>query len=321
MARSMVPILAVGVASLALVPLFLPWLEYVMTLAMAKGFAAAGVALLLRAGLISIGHAMFFAVGAYTSAFLVVYAGIRDLALLLICSTIVSALAGMVFGAFLARYRAIFFAMLNLAISMVLYTLATKLYGLTGGTDGMSVAVPTVFGLVLEKPMFDKVLFYICLGLMLAVGYLVHRYLQSPLGHALAAVHTNEVRLEYLGISTWGIILVAYSISAALAGLGGALAGIAIGHVLPEFAFWTESGHLVLTAVLGGIGGVAGPFLGSIFLEAVHTFAVGFADDAWNMIVGTALLVVIFFLPRGLYGLIDRIRRKQPVAGDKEALL
>lgn len=302
--------LAGGVLALALVPLFMPWLEFVMTLAMAKGFAALGVALLLRGGLISIGHAMFFAIGAYATAFLGTRAGVNDFALLLVFSTLVSALAGFAFGAFLARYRAIFFAMLNLAISMVFYALVSKLYGLTGGTDGMSVAVPTIFGLAFTKSAFDSLLFYVALGLMLVVGYLVHRYLRSPLGHALAGVHTNEVRLEYLGVSAWWVILVAYTISAALAGLGGALAAVSIGHVLPEFAFWTESGHLVLTAVLGGIGGVTGPFIGSIFLEAVHTAAVGVAEDAWNMIIGAALLIVIFFLPRGLHGLIERRRER-----------
>ena len=80
---------------------------------------------------------------------------------------------------------------------------------------------------------------------------------------------------------------------------------MAIGHILPEFAFWTASGHLVLVAVLGGIGGVAGPFIGSLFLEVLHTLAVG-VTDAWNLIIGVALIGVIFFLPSGLYGLIRR---------------
>jgi ABC-type branched-subunit amino acid transport system permease subunit len=290
--------------SIALMPLAMPWLQFVLTLAVAKGFAALGVAILLRAGLISIGHAMFFAISAYAVAFLT-RVGITDFAILLLAAVMISILSGIVIGAFMVRYRAIFFAMLNLAVSMVLYALLAKLYSITGGTDGLRVAVPKFFGVTMSKAAFDTALFYSSLMLMFATGYAVHLFLKSPLGHALAAVHTNELRLEYLGIPVWLVLLIAYTISAGLAGLGGAIAGMAIGHILPEFAFWTQSGHLVLVAVLGGIGGVSGPFIGSIFLEILHTFAVG-VTDAWNMIIGVALILVIFFLPSGLYGLLRR---------------
>lgn len=297
-------LLAGGLLVMAALPLVMPWKQFVMTIAMAKGFAALGVALLLRAGMISIGHALFIAVGAYAAAFIARYAGITDLAAILVGTVVISTVTGALVGAFMVRYRAIFFAMLNLAVSMVVFSLLAKLYRVTGGTDGLRVPVPSIFGASFDKAQFDVILYYLTLTLIVVVGYLLHRYLKSPLGHALEAVHTNEVRLEYLGVSAWRVLLVAYTISAALAGLGGALTAVAVGHVLPEYAYWTESGHLVLTAVLGGIGGVAGPFLGSIFLELVHSVAVGYAADAWNMINGIALLLVIFFLPRGLYGLI-----------------
>lgn len=301
--------LLVGLGVMAVLPLAMPWLQFTLTIALAKGLAALGVAILLRAGLISIGHAMFFAIGAYATAFLMRDLAITDFALLLVASTVISAAFGLLFGAFLVRYRAIFFAMLNLAVSMVLFSLLAKLYALTGGTDGLRVATPSVFGTALSRNAFADILYYAGLGVAALVGYAIHRYLKSPLGHALSAVHTNEVRLEYLGVSAWSVLLVAYTLSAALAGLGGAIGAMAIGHVVPEFAFWTESGHIVLVAVLGGIGGVAGPFIGSIFLEVVHTIAVGLAADAWNLITGVALIAVIVFLPRGLYGLLDARRR------------
>lgn len=302
-------LLLVAIGAMAAMPIAMPWLQFTLTIALAKGLAALGVAVLLRAGLISIGHAMFFAIGAYSVAFLMRDLAITDFALLLVAATVISAAFGLLFGTFLVRYRAIFFAMLNLAVSMVLFALLAKLYGLTGGTDGVRVATPTIFGAGLSRDAFADVLYYTGLAAAALVGYGVHRYLKSPLGHALSAVHTNEVRLEYLGVSAWSVLLVAYTVSAALAGLGGAIGAMAIGHVVPEFAFWTESGHIVLVAVLGGIGGVAGPFIGSIFLEVVHTVAVGFAADAWNLITGVALIAVIVFLPRGLYGLLDTRRR------------
>jgi len=296
-------IAAAAVLVTALLPFAAPWLQFVLTLAIAKGFAALGVAV-LRAGLISIGHAMFFAASAYAVASLA-RAGVNDLGLLLILSVLGGALVGAIAGSFLVRYRAIFFAMLNLAVSMVFYALCAKLYGVTGGTDGMPVPVPAVFGIVLGEPAFKSLLFYLGLGLMVLVGLAVQRYLNSPLGHALSAVHTNEIRLEYLGIPVWAVLLIAYVVSAALAGLGGAIAGFAIGRVVPDFAFWTASGHLVLIAVLGGIGGVPGAFIGALFLELLHSAAVT-VTDSWNLIVGMSLIIVIMFTPQGIYGLFVR---------------
>ncbi len=297
-------LLATGtVAALVAATFAFPWLEFVLTLAIAKGLAALGVAILLRGGLISIGHAMFFAIGAYATAFAMRDLGITDVFALILIAAVASLAAGLVIGTFVVRYRAIFFAMLNLAISMVLFSLLAKFYGLTGGTDGMRVATPTVLGLVLDAKAFATFLFYASIAAMVFAGLAVNAYFKSPLGEALSAVHTNEIRLEYLGIPVRGVLLVAYGISALLAGIGGTLAAMTIGHVLPDMAYWTDSGHLVLVAVLGGISGIAGPFVGAVFLELVHTLAAG-VTDAWNMIVGAALLGVIFFLPKGLIGFL-----------------
>ena len=164
----------IALAALALAPIAAPWLQFVLTLAVAKGFAALGVAVLLRGGLISIGHAMFYAVSAYAIAFLA-RAGLNEFVVLLLLGTLASALAGLLVGAFLVRYRAIFFAMLNLAMSMVLYALLSKLYGITGGTDGLRLAVPRFFGLTLDKASFDTALYYAGLVLMVGVGYGAYR--------------------------------------------------------------------------------------------------------------------------------------------------
>ncbi len=301
-----------GVA--ALIPIAVPWLGFVFTLAVGTGLAALGVATLLRGGLISIGHALYFAVGAYAVAFLMRDAGVHDLLLLFAGAIVVTTAAGFVVGAFMVRYRAIFFAMLNLAISMVFFTLLSKLYYVTGGSDGLAVATPTVLDMQLGRATFDVVLQNVALILMVAAALLIDRYLKSPLGEALGAIDTNEVRLEYLGVSARGVIWAAYTVSAALAGLGGAISAVAIGHVVPDMSYWTVSGQLVLVAVLGGIGGVPGAFIGAFFLELVRTFAVGIAGEAWNAIIGTSLLIVIFFLPEGLSGLVQRLERRRPGA-------
>src|SRR3974390_96314 len=202
-------------------PIAVPWLGFVFTLAVTKGLAALGVAMLLRAGLISIGPAVYLAMGAYAVAFLMREAHVRDLALLLAGAIVVTSIAGCLIGAFMMRYRAIFFAMLNLAISMVFFTLLSKLYHVTGGTDGLRVATPTLFGIELARDVFDQVLLFIALALMVVSALLIAVYIRSPVGEALSAIHTNEVRLDSLGVSARGIIWAAYTISAALPGLGG----------------------------------------------------------------------------------------------------
>ena len=294
------------VAAFAAVPLAFPWLAFVFTLVIAKGFAALGVAILLRAGLISIGHALFYAVGAYTVGFLD-RGGVALLIPQIVAAAVVSGLFGLLIGLFMVRYRGIFFAMLNLAVSMVGYTLVSKLYTLTGGTDGLSIGTPSVLGMALDREAFERVILYGGIALAILTGVVVHRYLRSPMGEALSAVETNEIRLEYLGVSVPRVLLFAYVGSAVLAGIGGAIHALVVGHITPDLAYWTTSGQLVLVAVLGGIGGVVGPFVGATFLESVRAFAVIYAPDAWNIIIGAGLLVVIFFLPRGLYGILERL--------------
>ncbi len=302
---------AVALAAIALLPLAFPWLAFLFVLAIAMGFAALGVALLLRAGLISIGHAMFYGLGAYATAFLT-RIGVTDLGLLLVLSAASSALAGVVVGAFMVRYRAIFFAMLNLAVSMVFFTLLSKLYAWTGGSDGLRVGAPTLLGQPVSRATIEAILLYGGLVLLVGASLLVHRYLQSSMGQALSAVHTNEVRLAYLGVSVRGVLLSAYALSAVLAGIGGFLAAVAIGHVLPEMTYWTVSGQLVLVAVLGGAGTVVGPFIGAFFLEGVRSLAAGYLAESWNLVIGVALLLVIFFLPGGLHGLLHGGWRRRP---------
>ena len=255
----------------ALLPLAVSWLGFVFTVAIGKGLAALGVAILLRGGMISIGHALFFAIGAYATAFLKRDAAINELVTLFSCATLITAAAGLVVGAFVVRYRGIFFAMLNLAISMVFFTLLSKLYRLTGGTDGMRVTTPTLLGIELSRPAFEQALHLIAIALMVGAAQATDRYLKRPLGQALGAIETNEVRLEFFGVSARGVLLVAYVASAALAGVGGRAFGDRDRSCRAGVLVLDLVGQLILIAVLGGISGVPGPFIGAFFLELCST--------------------------------------------------
>ncbi len=300
---------------LALLPLFFPWLGFVFTLALAKGLAALGIALLLRGGLVSFGHGLYFGAGAYAVAFTLRSVPL-DTVWLLLLAVLTGLALGLLAGLFLSRYRGIFFAMLNLAFSMVFYALLAKFYHVTGGTDGIRVPTPTLLGLTLDRTLFGEALFYLALLLTLLLGWGLTRFLRTPVGEALAALRTNEVRLEYLGIPVRRVILLVYVISAGLASLGGGLAGVAVGHVVPELAFWVTSGEFVYIAILGGIGGVPGPFLGALAYELIRTFAFKYLAFTWQLLLGATMLLVIFFLPGGLWTLLGerRLRGRRATA-------
>ena len=289
-------------ATLLMLPRIAPWTQVILTLALAKGLAVLGIVVLLRAGQVSFGHAMFMTLGAYCIAFIGRAAGGGELLSLLLAGALCAALFGLLIGLFVVRYRYIFFGMLNLAFSMVLYSILEKSFHYTGGSDGLRVARPSVLGVTLERASFESLLFYLTVALSLLLGYAVYRYLASPLGRALAAVKSNETRLEYLGVSARRVLLLAYVIAATLAGVGGVLLAVAQGLVTPEYGYWVRSGELVFIAILGGAESVAGAFVGALVYEFVRMYAAAFAADVWQLVLGAVLLVIILYASRGLVG-------------------
>lgn len=287
---------------LAALPLIAPSLRPLATMAMAISFCALGLLLLLRAGQVSFGHALYFACGAYATAFGARHASADALAVIAM-AVLSSAALGAVLGLILSRYRDIFYAMLNLAFSMVGFTLVLKLYDLTGGSDGMPVRIQSLAGVPLEVEVFGWALFYTALVMLALALLVVTRYLNSPPGQALAALKTNETRLEYLDISGRQVLYCGHVFSAALAGLGGAIAAMGTGHVTPEMAYWSRSAEFVFIAVLGGIGNVLGALLGAVSFEAVRSAASAYAANSWQLIMGMVLVAIVLFAPTGLFGL------------------
>ncbi|GGJ09374.1 branched-chain amino acid ABC transporter permease [Neoroseomonas lacus] len=299
------PILAILLAAAMITAAILaPWLRFVLTIALAKGIAVLGILLLLRAGQVSFGHAIYIAFGAYVVAFLA--PTVNDAALLLALAAVGAGLLGLVIGAFVTRYRQIFFGMLNLAMSMVFYSLLEKLYAITKGSDGIRVEIMPIAGQALDRVAYEWVIFGIALGIALVVAILLRLYLSSPMGEALAGIKTRETRLEFMGVPARGVLLSAYVMSAVVGGIGGALIALTSRHVTPQLAYWTSSGELVFIAILGGAGGVLGPFLGAATYELVRIYAAASFADAWQMILGAVLLLVILFAPGGLWGMAAR---------------
>ncbi len=299
------------VALLALSPLLPDWALFLATISLAKGLVALGLVLLMRTGLVSFGQGLYYALGAYAVGMAPDLLGVHDAVLMVLAGTVAAAVVGLVLGLLLARYRAIFFAMLSLAFSMILYGLLVKSPAL-GSTDGFNAAATTVAGLALTGAVARYALFALACLAAFAATALLHRYLASHLGRLTPAVRDNELRVEYMGASVRNVVHLNLVLAAALAGAGGTLAALAVGHVDPDStAYWTTSGEFVFVAILSGTGSVAAPFVGALLLEVLRSFAYEHAPNTWQLVVGGVMLVIILFLPEGLWSLLRR-RRPRP---------
>jgi len=278
-----------------------------LTVAFGKGLVVLGLLLLMRAGLVPFGQGLYYCLGGYAVGLGGKFLQMSDAFVLLALGLAVTSLVALVLGALLSRYRDIFFAMLSLAFSMILYGILVKSQVL-GSTDGFNVAQPTFVGLALSQEQTRLAVFVLAALLVLGATALLDAYLATPLGRLAAAIRDNEIRVEYMGASVQRALLVKQVIAATLAGAGGALTAIAVGHVDPEMSYWTTSGEFVFVAVLSGTGSVLAPIIGSVLFEALRSFATEHAPNVWQMILGIALLATIMFLPRGMWSLLQRRR-------------
>jgi branched-chain amino acid transport system permease protein len=300
-------VLAAIFASVVGLAFVLPqWVMFLLTIAMAKAFVVLGLVILQRTGLVSFGQALYYCLGAYCAGALSKFLAVSDVVLLMAAGGAAALLLSVILGFLLANYRGIFFGLLSMALSMILYGLLVKTQSL-GSSDGFNMLPPTVFG---YKPPTQGDTRFLLLAVACAWGIvltlLVHRYLRTPLGRLCAPIRDNEIRVEYMGTSVRDAIHVKYAIAATVAGIGGALAGVTVGHIDPEMAYWTTSGEFVFIAILAGTGSVAAPFLGALIYQSIYSAAYDLSPNTWQMVVGTALLLVIVFLPNGLWSIFTR---------------
>jgi ABC-type branched-subunit amino acid transport system permease subunit len=303
--RLLVAILVVLLVAGPFVP---QWAVFLVTIALAKGLVVLGLMILLRCGLVSFGQALYYCIGAYAGGMLGRLFDVSGVFTLMLAGMVASAVTAYVLGFLLARYRGIFFGLLSLAISMILYGLLVKSETL-GSTDGFNVLPSTLFGYRPEDEWVRYVVLAVASVVVFIAALLVHRYLKTPLGSLAPAIKDNEIRVEYMGASARYAIHVNYVIAAALAGLGGALAATTVGHIDPEMAYWTTSGEFIFITILAGTGSVIAPFLGALIFGIIQTEAFNISPNTWQMVLGSALLLVIVFLPSGLWSLFKRRRQ------------
>ena len=283
------------------------WMVSAPVVSLPQGLVVLGLMVLWRAGLMSFGQSLYYAVGGYAVGLLNIQFGLSSALLLVLAAAAVSGLLTFLLGFLLARYRDIFFGMLTLAFAMILYGVLVKSSTL-GSTDGFSILMPSFVGLHPGPDAAQRVLAGLASLIALIAAALVHGYLKSTAGHLATAIRDNEIHVEYLGYSVHRAIHVKYVLAGILAGAGGAIVAMAIGHIDPEMAYWTTAGEFVFVAILAGAGSVAAPFLGAILFVVLRTYAAQYAPHLWHMVLGGALLALIVFLPDGVWSLFERAR-------------
>lgn len=279
---------------------FLPrWLVFLLTMAASHGLVSLGIVLLMRSGVVSFGQGLVFAVGGYAGALSFNHLGITDALLLTLVGGLAAVLVAAPFAPLLARYRGIFFAMLTLALSMVCYGVLVKTTAL-GGSDGFNMGRPTLLGQTLSDERVAYVLYGVTVLVSGVAALLARVYFDSTRGLIARAVRENALRVEYLGGSVRQAVALNFGMAAFVGGCGGALTVMSLGHIDPNFSYWTTSGEFVFVAILAGAQSVLAVFVASTLLEIVRSFSNLYFPNTWQLSLGLFLLLMIRFLPGGI---------------------
>jgi branched-chain amino acid transport system permease protein len=287
-------------------PFYVDLIRRIMILAI----AAASLNLILGyGGMVSFGHAAYIGVGAYAVGILGFY-GFFNGWLHILVAMAASALVALAIGAVSIRTSGIYFIMITLAFTQMLYYLGISVAEF-GGDDGMRLKRRSELGLV---DLNDPVQFYyLALALMLLSVFLVHKLINSRFGIALRACKSNEARSRAIGFSPYPYRLAAFVIAGALCGLAGALYGNHTNYITPSLMTWEQSGDLMFMVILGGMATTSGPVLGAfafLFGEELLKALLGLKSQGWiehwQILMGPLLILSVLFFRRGLAGIFHK---------------
>jgi branched-chain amino acid transport system permease protein len=255
-------------------------------------------------GLMSLGHAAFFGLGAYAVAILGTLLGINAW-LALIAGVLLAAAGAALIGFFCVRTSGIPFLMLTLAFAQLVFSIALKWRDVTGGSDGMAIAEkPGFFGFDLANSL---PMYFMALVFLLLSYWALRRLLNAPLGHVFVGIRENEPRMLAIGYPTRAYKLLAFTIAGAFAGLSGALYAIFNSFISPDALYWTASGDILIMTMLGGAGTLIGPAIGAgVFLLMKNV--VSSYSEHWLAIIGTIFICCVLFFPGGIWGALRQLR-------------
>ncbi|HSV83128.1 MAG TPA: branched-chain amino acid ABC transporter permease [Ramlibacter sp.] len=256
-------------------------------------------------GSVSFGHAAFLALGGYSCAWLQTRMGL-PLAVTMVAVVVLTALASAVIGWFCVRLNQIYFSMLTLAFSMLIWAVAMKWKAVTGGDDGfVGIKVPEL----LQTPVGFFWFAWAVVGVSTALLWMLSK---STMGRAFLAIRENHVRASFIGIDVSRMRLIAFVIAGVFAGLAGVLLALNVRGMFPQSAFWTQSGQVMIMVLLGGVHSFVGPILGATTLYLLESF-IHHYTQYWPLVLGLILLGLVLAAPDGLVGLCQRAWRKLAV--------
>ena len=215
------------------------------------------------------------------------------------------------FGIICVRSTRIFFSILTMALSQVLWSLAYKFFWVTGGTDGIRVPTPSLLAGMVDATKLSyggKVVtyyYYVLFFFFLSVG-LMWLIVHSPFGTALQAIRDNETRAAFVGVRVQRSRWLAFLVSGIFTGLAGILWVPLNGLTTPDILVWTFSGRIVFFTVLGGFRSFVGPILGAVVFNYLETYAIS-ATVYWQFVLGAVLVMLVLVMPTGLVGLLSRL--------------
>jgi len=279
-------------------------------------FAVSLNLLLGYTGLVSFGHAAYFAIGAYTCGLLMKKAAV-PFVVAWPAAGVLAALFALVFGFFCVRLTKIYFAMLTLAFAQIVWAICFKWNDVTGGEQGMPEIPYPDLGWMGALPYFGRFRtsdhFYVLVVALVAACLLVlRRIVDSPFGRILTTIRENPERAAFIGVNVRRFELAAFVIAGAFAGLSGALFGIFNRGVFPDFAYWPKSSEALIMTLLGGMGHFWGPAVGALVLLVLNQQITSYTEY-WPLVLGTILIVLLFVFPGGIVGALadaaHRLRR------------
>src|SRR6516225_1334184 len=308
---------AMGLVVLASVPEFLGLYQtQLLTYGLIMAIAALGFNLLLGyTGLLSFGHSAYFGIGAYTVAFEVQRLGPHSMEFYILIGLPVVAIVSALFGYVCVRHTRIFFGILTLALSQVLWSLALKFFWVSGGTDGLRVKRPTLLAGVIDfagSGGFSRFIvsyYYYVLGIFVLSTAIIWVIVHSPFGKALQAIRDNETRARFLGLRVRRFRWAAFLLSGIFTGLAGILWAPLNGLTTPDVLYWPFSGEIVFMTLLGGFRNFFGPIVGGIAFTFIKTYAVA-STEYWQLLLGTVLVGLVLLLPTGIVGGLSQIAKR-----------
>ncbi|MCF8129117.1 MAG: branched-chain amino acid ABC transporter permease [Deltaproteobacteria bacterium] len=304
---------------LALPRFVTPYHLTLMETGLSLAIMALGVNLLLRyTGVLSFGHGAYFAAGAYAVGLLYMYLPDHfTFENAILAALLVSATISALFGLVCVRHTRVFFSILTLALSMLLFAVLEKAYHYTGGSDGIRVPIPLFFGHEFEGMRRFQFLcgpyYYILVGIFATASLVMLAIVNSPFGKILQATRDNELRAEMIGVRVKRYRLYAFIISGTFSGLSGGVWSFVNGHITPEICNWVFSGEVVYMVLLGGFMIFEGPIVGAVAFTYLRLYASAMTQY-WMLIIGATLIFIVLALPGGITGgiqsLFNRLKPK-----------